>query len=309
MTDVYVTRTGSKYHAAYDCPGLTDAEAKQGRPIERWMVALRGLSQEPCLVCWPLTGAWDAWAQLAHEVERTGDSPYEAYFVTQVLRHVRGLRPSDVLTQQQAEGFHGKRYRLDFVLQTAGGQRVAVEIDGKDKAPSKTSVEDEQRKVEARRADLRAAGWRVLNLSNNRVVNHSAECVTEVEAELHDALSPMGQYAGSTGAPISEVQDRDPRAPSARSVGKWLAAVLIAVAVVGGPIWWAMVASDSSQQDVAPEGKSCPSSAPVKGNINDSGEKIYHRPGWQYYDVTWPEKCFATGTEAEEAGYRRSEVR
>jgi endonuclease YncB( thermonuclease family) len=53
----------------------------------------------------------------------------------------------------------------------------------------------------------------------------------------------------------------------------------------------------------APNGNSCPASAPIKGN-QGSPDWIYHRPGQGSYDVTTPEECFATGAAAEAAGYR-----
>lgn len=50
----------------------------------------------------------------------------------------------------------------------------------------------------------------------------------------------------------------------------------------------------------------------IKGNISSSGEKIYHMPGQQYYDVTQintsvGEKYFCTPEEAEQAGFRASQ--
>ena len=44
----------------------------------------------------------------------------------------------------------------------------------------------------------------------------------------------------------------------------------------------------------------------IKGNINSKGEKIYHVPGGQFYDVTIPEEMFCTEEEAQAAGYRKS---
>ncbi|SDN62288.1 hypothetical protein [Bacillus sp. OK048] len=49
----------------------------------------------------------------------------------------------------------------------------------------------------------------------------------------------------------------------------------------------------------------------IKGNISyNTGEKIYHLPEDQYYDVTEinqsGEKWFCSEEEAEEAGFRRS---
>ncbi len=56
---------------------------------------------------------------------------------------------------------------------------------------------------------------------------------------------------------------------------------------------------------VAPVGRSCPSSAPIKGNRSSM---IYHRPGQQYYRVTNPEQCFRTAAAAEAAGYRAARI-
>ncbi|MDO8147519.1 HNH endonuclease family protein [Isoptericola sp. b515] len=46
----------------------------------------------------------------------------------------------------------------------------------------------------------------------------------------------------------------------------------------------------------------------VKGNINSEGEHIYHVPGGRFYDVTVPERCFATPAGAEAAGFRASKL-
>lgn len=45
----------------------------------------------------------------------------------------------------------------------------------------------------------------------------------------------------------------------------------------------------------------------IKGNINSRGEKIYHMPGGAYYERTNPEEWFQTETEAQNAGYRKSQ--
>lgn len=103
----------------------------------------------------------------------------------------RGLTPSDVTIQQTARGKSGQAYRIDFVLTAGSGRTVAIEIeiDGRNKAPGQRAVEEVQRGVDHRRADLRAAGWRILNLSNERVANRSGECATEVESEICDLVA------------------------------------------------------------------------------------------------------------------------
>ncbi|OCA83722.1 thermonuclease family protein [Pseudobacillus wudalianchiensis] len=42
----------------------------------------------------------------------------------------------------------------------------------------------------------------------------------------------------------------------------------------------------------------------IKGNISSSGERIYHVPGNQSYEITKPEQMFCTKEEAEAAGFR-----
>lgn len=54
-------------------------------------------------------------------------------------------------------------------------------------------------------------------------------------------------------------------------------------------------------------GSACPPEAPIKGNINSEGEKIYHSPGQQAYERTIPEACYATGADAEQDGFRAAQ--
>jgi len=54
-------------------------------------------------------------------------------------------------------------------------------------------------------------------------------------------------------------------------------------------------------------GKSCL----IKGNINRSGERIYHVPGQKWYsrtriDESFGERWFCTEKEAREAGWRKA---
>ncbi len=55
---------------------------------------------------------------------------------------------------------------------------------------------------------------------------------------------------------------------------------------------------------VAPQGGACPADYPIKGNRSSM---IYHVPGGASYARTIPEDCFATGGDAEAAGYRRAQ--
>jgi hypothetical protein len=326
VTQVYIARTGAKYHAREDCRSFSDAERQHGRRIERRAVPLSGLEREPCAVCWPETSTYDSWTQLSHLVERQGDSIYEAIFVDQVLRRVSGLRPDDVMIQRPAEGRSGKTYRLDFVVETASGERIAVEIDGTDKTLGRTPVEEIRRQVEGKRADLVRAGWRVLNFSNDRVATRSEDCVAELEAAVVSHVRPRPVAPALAPRQPDHVREATARGTSARdgsltrssqppertikrSAVPIIALAVVSTLVVGGGAFWVLSQQESSEGSYTPQGQSCPGDAPVKGNINDAAEKIYHEPGWRYYDATWPEACFSSALDAEDEGYRPSEVR
>ncbi|MCM3718595.1 thermonuclease family protein [Fictibacillus phosphorivorans] len=53
--------------------------------------------------------------------------------------------------------------------------------------------------------------------------------------------------------------------------------------------------------------KTADSKCTIKGNVNSSGEKIYHVESGRYYKITKPEEWFCTEQEAIEAGFRKSQ--
>lgn len=63
-----------------------------------------------------------------------------------------------------------------------------------------------------------------------------------------------------------------------------------------------------AQPGVAPLGRDCPASHPLKGNrsARAGGGCIYHPPGADYYAETRPERCYATEAEARAGGCRRA---
>ena len=82
------------------------------------------------------------------------------------------------------------------------------------------------------------------------------------------------------------------------------AALLLAVGVTA----WILLAGGSGSSEPLRDG-SCPGSAPVKGNVSTAGKKIYHEPGWRYYESTDAEECFLiSAADARSAGYRESQI-
>ena len=63
---------------------------------------------------------------------------------------------------------------------------------------------------------------------------------------------------------------------------------------------------ESRSEEVASSSPGRCADPKIKGNINSKGEKIYHVPGGQYYDVTVAEEMFCSEEEAQAAGYRKS---
>ena len=63
-------------------------------------------------------------------------------------------------------------------------------------------------------------------------------------------------------------------------------------------------AAPTSAGFAPPNGANCPTTHPIKGNRNSG---IYHLPGGGLYEATRPEQCFAQPSDAEAAGYRRSQ--
>ena len=49
------------------------------------------------------------------------------------------------------------------------------------------------------------------------------------------------------------------------------------------------------------ETKTASGSCNIKGNISSSGEKIYHVPGGDFYNVTKPEQIFCSKAQAQAA--------
>lgn len=313
---VFVTRTGRRYHADYHCPSFEDAAYEHGRDIDRWPAPLRSAGRErtPCEVCWRQQQDWDQWSPLEHRVEIEGDSEYEGQFVRSVLREIPRLSPSDVTIQQRVEGRSGRSYRVDFLITSPEtDERIVVEVDGHDKAPGRKDPEEVRRDVEQRRHDLVAADWPVLNFTNRQVSTAPAQCVSELRRAIARTIRPRHVPAGAQPASrgnmrVTHVSGPSTGASQGSQLTKWLVGLGVAGVAVLGLMAYSSLQESTADGPVTPSGQSCPSEAPIKGNVNDEGERIFHEPGWRYYDATWPEQCFATSEAAEEADFRASNV-
>jgi hypothetical protein len=64
------------------------------------------------------------------------------------------------------------------------------------------------------------------------------------------------------------------------------------------------VSPQAQKLGVKPTGSNCPGNAPIKGNINNKGESIYHEAKSSGYKAVKAEICFKDVATAQKAGFR-----
>lgn len=281
-----------------------------------------GGDYDPCLSCWQDEPGWfGGWLsvelQAEHHAGHRAGSRWEPIFLREVLQQVP-VSANYVTVQDIVVRNYGAPLRPDFTIKVPGWQPLAIEIDG-DK--ERWYAEAPTREANLQRDDeLEELGWRVVHFTNTLITQNPEQCrktlrrvLAELEAAGHQAkvTSPVialqEPKSVSTSHPQTAPAGSD--APNARSLGwlKWAAATaaLVALATV---ILGAGDFKNSEDPQAAPSSSGdCDNGHPVKGNESDSGERIYHEPTWEFYEVTRPEACFATAADAEAAGYRPSQ--
>ena len=109
----------------------------------------------------------------------------------------------------------------------------------------------------------------------------------------------------------TSIEDATPAAtaPGGRLRRRWvlLAAAALLVTATSAAVLVIVLHDGSASQATTSEGN-CPAWAQIKGNVSESGERIFHEPGWRYYDATRAEDCFETAEDAVDAGYRPSQA-
>lgn len=326
VTGVWMTAGGERYHRVPDCPGIVGGHAKAAAeglpnhpPVLTDLAAARR-TVYPCAVCWGDALAEDRWLRKVLDTEAQTETDYELRFLVEVLQRVPGLNPDHVHAQREVCASSGRSYRLDFSIEQPDAAPIALEVDGYEKTSRGNEMTPQARgRANARRNDLSAEGWRVLHFSNSDVATDPGRCRQQIERMLvrdragrvaPAAAEPLSRpaAAGTTAGTASAHEDAPGR--SNRLAWLMLLTLVAGVAVFGVGVWLSSDLEPTQSEPVEPSGHGeCPSTHPVKGNRSTSGDWIYHRPGWVYYDRTAAEECFGTDAEARDAGYRASEVR
>ncbi len=335
---VFVTQTGTKYHARVD---LTCMEKAQGwEEVDLQVAADQGL--RPCVTCdapsLPDMSEGDArWLRTIDDWQRKSlfESRWEAAFARRVLARVPGLSADDVQVQEYLTT-GSDSYKADFLIPKA---RLVLEVDGFAKDGQPMSATDLERR-NRRDAALQAAGFAVRHFSNSQVGQEPQACIEIVIAALQ-AASPAPQPAAPARPSAAPTDAKPTEVPEAASVGakagagsggvsRWiiLAAVLVAAIAAGviivttrtsspgGQVAGTSAASTLGQPEAVPGTvatwvspisiSDCPMTHPLKGNIRRN-RMIVHAPGDDYYAVAEPERCYASQADAEADGFRRSE--
>lgn len=311
MTDVWRTR-GLAYHSRADCAGIFEGQAKaaaEGKPTyPPELVPLASLQREgiaPCLRCWPQEEGWLEWKPLElateHHSGAKDGSKYELDFLLNVLLRVPGLEARHVRVQHEVRTRYGVRVP-DFVLDLPGHQPIAIEIDGENKT-EKPQPGGRERSLK-RDSELEGAGYRVQHFTNRQVVSDVGWCIDQVTRLVAEARHrPQVAVPAKVDSPATR-----PQPVTQHKVSKaWALVFCVAAFLVIGLAAWTWVAAQD--REPAELGGPCDADHPIRGNVSASGEKIYHQPGWEYYDRTLAEECFASSEDAERAGYRASKVR
>ncbi len=277
---------------------------------------------------------WASWLKEQKRAERF-ESHFEYSFAQKVLSRVPGLSPDDVTPQQEFVDVNGRTRRMDFAI-VCKGQRVAIEVDGFDKkgdGGGMTSAEHADYALRER--SLTHEGWKVLRFANREIYDDAQALSMQIWATLNrvdsDAAgaSAAAVPAASIDVPLpapdepggerSEVKPSPEfgtppptRAPQGSPSGwrgraTW---VLAAAGVVVIVVLIALAGGDPESEPATQPGvdpisvDDCPADAPIKGNISEDDEQIFHQASDDFYDRTNPEICFATAADAEAAGFQ-----
>jgi hypothetical protein len=343
LATVFVTQTGTRYHARVDLPCMEKAHGHTEIPIEA--AADGGLV--PCATCGapPLPGTTELdrqWLSAISDWAREGvfESFWEQAFARRVLAQTAGINVDDVEPQALISAA-GETYKVDFSIPKAG---LVLEVDGyhKDGTPPTQSDLDRRNR---RDAALQSRGLTVLHFSNAQVQQQPGICrdlVAQAVASRTPSPTAPTPVPPAASSPMPATAPSPPPAPptmptaapaqaaprtSNRGVliGIGVAAAVVFVLVAAAIAVIALVAlggdaTDQRSQPPAlaspeasgpsatgatnPVDRECPAGYDIRGNINDEGERIAHSPGDQFYEKTIPERCFADLETAEAEGYR-----
>lgn len=344
--EVWWSRGGGRFHSTDSCEAFiagqekARAEGRKTHPIEPGSrKSALSLGLQPCMSCCgsravakttatpsrtiPSPGQAAKWRTWVGQHDSVFATPYEREFVRSVLPRVVGLAPTSVHPQRSVTA-NGQGYSVDFAIEEPD-VRIAIEIDGFNKSGAGPPTSEEHNRTTERHSAIEVAGWHVIRFTNHRVRRDPDGCAKQLSTLLQDRRRAAAGHAeerrradalvSATRRVQAASQPHSPPPAGRSRSGVWLA-LLVAVVLLGvvmlavsGGTTNNRSRSPADPSDLGghpPVGNSCPQSAPLKGNVSQSGELIYHSPGGEFYSRTVPEACFVNEGEARNAGFRPS---
>jgi len=244
------------------------------------------------------------------------ESMWEQAFARRVLAQIPHL-DCDHVEPQAYVNAKGATYKVDFLLPQ---RKIVIEIDGYAKDGSPLSQVDLERR-NRRDSALHTAGFTVVHFSNAQVQSEPTACVEQVaglllEVQRRQEAPTIDDRETGSESDTKVLSKAESRPTSGRSrwgiwagIGALLALLFVALTIAYLPRGDGTSAQSSDgigPQEGQPINGECPADFPVKGNINDEDEKIFHVPGQQFYDRVRAERCFATPDAAKSEGFRAS---
>lgn len=340
---VYITQTGSRYHARTDLPCLENA---RGHTVVDLGVAVDG-GLRPCLVCdappMPDSSEGDRrWLRAIDEWHKSGmfESIWEEAFARRILARIDEVSVDDLEPQAYINS-GSDAFKVDFLIASS---HLVLEVDGFAKAgQSPTSVDLEKRN--RRDAALQTLGYTVLHFTNAQVQEEPQACATAIRSAVagsHKTPPPPTSAAPHTPVPVpaesrpaTTIRAAGSPTPSSVSTAPrtsqrgLLIGLSVAGVVIAGVLALVVLSSASNSTgsdataptdssgtsfDVAATQPSADKSwvlpltdldcpAGFDFKANDSG--LVHPPDNEpFYSKTTPERCYATLSDAVGDGYK-----
>ncbi len=307
---VYFTAGGGRWHERADCEALVQGQAEAAgkglpnHPVQRVPRSRVG-NRTACGCCVMSDTSSDNVQPMPPLDNLKTETEYERVFADRVLQPLAEMSAWTVEAQKSII-VNGKTYRPDFAL-TLPPLRIAIEIDGKDKGPGGADHDAWTRRQTA----LVNAGWEVLRFTNRQVMHEQEYCRRQVAVAVARLQERQERHSASPAqsSPSATAPTRAPTPTASGNSGPRRAGLVVA-GVVAAVAVGALVLSGSGGSGQGPvpptagDRYPCPASQPIKGNVSQSGERIYHQRGDAFYERTAAEKCFPDAAAAEAAGFR-----
>lgn len=130
---------------------------------------------------------------------------WELRFLSEVLARVPSLRPDHVSPQHPFRDMSGGRRYIDFAI-LIGDRRLAVEVDGFDKAGLGGPTPERHVDFTERQNALSLQGWSVLRFTNRQFSRDPETCVRHLELTVKDMFDRSAKSRAALRAYLTRLE-------------------------------------------------------------------------------------------------------